>query len=115
MKRKKTIAAAVLALMERQKLVTEGAGAVSVAAGQTRDGLLRIAVSDNGRGFPPDMLGPFREIPRPQGHLGLYNVDTILLKYYGEGCGLTLENAERSTGAVVTAVLPVRREEGAEC
>ena len=90
-------------------------GAVSVAAGQTRDGLLRIAVSDNGRGFPPDMLGSFREIPRPQGHLGLYNVDTILLKYYGEGCGLTLENAERSTGAVVTAVLPVRREEGAEC
>ena len=90
-------------------------GAVSVAAGQTRDGLLRIAVSDNGRGFPPDMLGPFREIPRPQGHLGLYNVDTILLKYYGEGCGLTLENAEGSTGAVVTAVLPVRREEGAEC
>lgn len=90
-------------------------GVVYVKVSQTRDGLLRIAVSDNGKGFPPDMLGRFRDIPRPEGHLGLYNVDTILLKYYGDGCGLTLENADVGTGAVVTAVLPVRREEGAEC
>lgn len=90
-------------------------GAVRVEVSQTRDGLLRIAVSDNGKGFPPEMLGRFREIPHPGGHLGLYNVDTILLKYYGEACGLTLENGAGDTGAVVTAVLPVRREEGAEC
>lgn len=36
--------------------------------------------------------GPFYQIGRAKGHLGLYKVDTILLKYYGESCGLTLEN-----------------------
>lgn len=90
-------------------------GAVEVRAALTAEGRLRVAVTDNGKGFPPEMLGRFRDIPRPGGHLGLYNVDTILLKYYGEGCGLTLENGTGGTGAVVAAILPVRREEGAEC
>ena len=86
-------------------------GAVRVRAERTPEGLLRIAVADNGRGLPPEMVGRFRALERRQDSLGLYNVDTILLKYYGEGCGLTLENAAEGTGAVVTAVLPIRREE----
>ena len=90
-------------------------GAVSVEISETADGLLRVTVADNGGGFPPDMLGRFRQTGRAKGHLGLYNADTILLKYYGEGCGLTLENGADGTGAVVTATLPIRREEGAEC
>lgn len=90
-------------------------GAVNVDISETPDGLLCITVSDNGRGFPPDMLGRFRQTGQPKGRLGLYNVDTILLKYYGESCGLTLENGAEGTGAVVTATLPIRRKEGSEC
>ncbi len=90
-------------------------GAVAVDVAQEGDGMLRVTVADNGGGFPPEMLGPFRQSGRRSGHLGLYNVDTILLKYYGEGCGLTLNNGAGGTGAVVTATLPIRREEGAEC
>ena len=92
-------------------------GAVAVEIGEGPDGMLRITVSDNGRGLPDRLTGPFRQagMDRAGGRLGLYNVDTILLKHYGEGCGLILENNAQGRGAVVTAVLPVRREEGALC
>ena len=90
-------------------------GAVRVEAARTPEGMLRITVADNGRGLPPEMIGRFRTLERGRDSLGLYNVDTILLKYYGEGCGLTLENGAGGAGAVVTAVLPIRREEGASC
>ena len=90
-------------------------GAVRVEAARTPEGMLCITVADNGRGLPPEMIGRFRMLERGRDSLGLYNVDTILLKYYGEGCGLTLENGAGGAGAVVTAVLPIRREEGASC
>ncbi|MDE7172708.1 MAG: sensor histidine kinase [Oscillospiraceae bacterium] len=90
-------------------------GTVEVDVAETAGGMLRLTVADNGAGFPPDMLGGFRQIDRRQGHLGLYNVDTILLKYYGEGYGLTLQNSAQGKGAVVMATLPIRRKEGAEC
>lgn len=77
-------------------------------------GVLAVTVTDNGRGLPPGMEGPCRNLPREAGHLGLYNVDTILLKYYGEGFGLYLGGGKEG-GAAVTATLPVRREEEAEC
>lgn len=44
-----------------------------------------------------------------RGHLGLYNVDMILRKNYGEGSGLYLENPTAG-GAVVTAALPLKWE-----
>ena len=90
-------------------------GTVEVDVAEAGGGMLRLTVTENGAGFPPDMLGSFRQIGRRQGHLGLYNVDTILLKYYGEGCGLTLERKADGRGAVVSAILPIRRKEGAEC
>lgn len=92
-------------------------GAVAVNIAEGADGMLRITVSDNGHGLPSRLIGPFRQAGRDRGsgRLGLYNVDTILLKYYGEGCGLILKNNSEGRGAAVTAVLPVRREEGAIC
>ena len=90
-------------------------GIVEVDIAQTPEGLMRVTVADNGKGFPQDMLGPFRQTDRARGHLGLYNVDTILVKYYGEGCGLTLERKTDGKGAVVTATLPIRRKEGSGC
>lgn len=90
-------------------------GRVHLDIAEAPDGMLRLTVSDNGKGFPPDMLGAFRASPRTQGHLGLTNVDTILVMYYGEGSGLTLANAAEGTGAVVTALLPIRREEETTC
>ena len=92
-------------------------GTVAVDIAERQDGMLRITVSDNGQGLPSRLIGPFRQAgrDRAEGCLGLFNVDTILLKYYGEGCGLILENHAQGRGAVVTAVLPVRREEVGPC
>ena len=86
-------------------------GAVAVTA-ETDGATLRVRVADSGRGFPAEMTGAYRERNETlaRGHLGLYNVDTILRKYYGEGSGLYLEN-KATGGAAVTAALPLRREE----
>ena len=75
-----------------------------------------ITVSDNGRGFPPEMLGrPYcRDREKARGHLGLYNADTILRSFFGEEWGLTLDNGPDG-GARVTARLPIRYEEETEC
>lgn len=89
-------------------------GMVEVAVRQDGE-MLRVTVRDNGAGLPPEMAAGRYQSRGPAGrHLGLYNVDTILRKYYGDGCGLFLEN-RRSGGAAVTAVLPVRREEENPC
>ncbi len=91
-------------------------GAVRVVV-RERDGRLTIAVEDNGRGLPPELTGAYARRGREgsRGRLGLYNVDTILVKYYGTGFGLYLENRPDGPGAVVTATLPVRREEEPPC
>ena len=75
-----------------------------------------ITVSDNGRGFPPEMLGrPYcRDREKARGHLGLYNADTILRSFFGEEWGLTLDNGPDG-GARVTARMPIRYEEETEC
>ena len=89
-------------------------GEVKVAV-REEAGMLRITVRDNGAGLPPEMAAGRYRSQEPAGrHLGLYNVNTILTKYYGDGCGLFLEN-EAGGGAAVTAVLPARREEETPC
>lgn len=84
-------------------------GAVISVRAQTDGNQLKITVRDNGRGFPPDMLGqPYRrDKGLAKGHLGLYNVDMILRGNFGERGGLWLSCGEDG-GAVVTALLPVR-------
>lgn len=91
--------------------------AITVTADFSGNGTFRIVVTDNGSGFPEQMLGrPYRgDKSLAKGHLGLYNVDTILRRYYGEECGLYLSAGENGTGAAVTVTLPVRYEEETEC
>ena len=74
---------------------------------------LTISVEDNGRGLPPELMGPYTGPPETsgRGHLGLYNVDTILKKHYGEAYGLRLGSRPGGPGAAVTASLPLWKEE----
>ena len=85
-------------------------GRLEVTA-EENDGVLRIRIADNGAGLPPELLGKYRPDASTTGHLGLFNVDTILQKHYGAGFGLYLENRTDGTGAVITATLPVTRRE----
>ena len=93
-------------------------GRLTVTARES-DGVLEICVLDNGCGFPAEMLGPYQAPEQQTGHLGLFNVDTILRKHYGESFGLRLENRKDGAGACITARLPMRRREadaaGAGC
>ena len=92
-------------------------GTIRVIARREDEDRISLVVEDNGRGLPPEMAGPYanRDRERSRGHLGLYNVDTILRKYYGEGFGLWLDCGAQGRGAVVRATLPLRWEEETEC
>ena len=82
-----------------------------IVEAEEADGTLEIRVCDNGAGFPAEMLGLYRPLEKQTGHLGLFNVDTILRKHYGEQYGLRLSNRTDKTGACITARLPaVRRD-----
>ena len=83
-------------------------GRLTVTA-REEGGVLEICVLDNGCGFPAEMLGPYQAPEQQTGHLGLFNVDTILRKHYGESFGLRLENRKDGAGACITARLPMRR------
>lgn len=93
-------------------------GRLTVTARES-DGVLEICVLDNGCGFPAEMLGPYQAPEQQTGHLGLFNVDTILRKHYGESFGLRLGNRKDGAGACITARLPMRRRDadaaGAGC
>ena len=82
-------------------------GVITVRAEELEGPFLKLSVTDSGRGIP---YGP-PEGEAARHHLGLYNVDTILKKNYGEEFGLRLDNLPDGKGAVVTAVLPLRRKE----
>ena len=90
----------------------DASGSVIRVRAEEEKGVLRIAVTDNGRGFPPQMLGPYRrDKDLAKGHLGLYNVDMILRGNFGEEYGLFLEPGDGGVGARVIATLPARYEE----
>ncbi len=91
-------------------------GVVEVVA-SAADGVLSISVADNGHGIAPELTGEYSShaAERSRGHLGLYNVDTIIRKHYGNGYGLRLENRADGPGAVVTATLPLTYKGESEC
>lgn len=91
--------------------------AIQVEVRQEPEAVLSITVTDNGHGLPPGMAGHRyrREAVGNGKHLGLYNVDTILKKHYGEDFGLYLDNGPEGKGATVTARLPIRRKEKTQC
>ena len=86
-------------------------GELIIEAEECADGTLEIRVCDNGAGFPAEMLGAYKPPEKQTGHLGLFNVDTILRKHYGDRYGLWLSNRSDKTGACITARLPVRRRD----
>ena len=86
-------------------------GKLTVEARELEDETLEIRVCDNGAGLPEALLGPYRPPEKQTRHLGLFNVDTILKKHYGERFGLRLDNRTDGTGACITARLPVRRRD----
>lgn len=87
--------------------------AVCVEAVRTDDGHLRLSVTDNGHGLPPDLAGKAyaRRNVREGSHLGLYNVDTILKIHYGTDSGLFLDKGPDGVGTTVTATLPIQTGE----
>ena len=90
----------------------DASGSVIRVRAAEEKGVLHIAVTDNGRGFPPQMLGPYRrDKDLAKGHLGLYNVDMILRGNFGEEYGLFLDPGDGGVGARVIATLPARYEE----
>lgn len=90
----------------------DASGSVIHVRAAEEGGILHIAVTDNGRGFPTQMLGPYRrDKDLAKGHLGLYNVDMILRRNFGEEFGLFLEPGDDGVGARVIATLPARYEE----
>ena len=87
-------------------------GRIRIYAEQIPMDRIRITVTDNGCGISEEVLEAFRKKGGLEkgGRLGLYNVNVILRKYYGEDYGLQLCNLPEG-GASVSAVLPIARKE----
>ncbi len=69
---------------------------------------LQIEVWDNGRGISPEKLQELntRSEKKPQGHIGFYNVDTILRLHYGDQYGLHATQPQQG-GTRITIRLPI--------
>lgn len=75
---------------------------------EEKDGDLLLAVSDNGRGIPEEVLRRLNSHETiPGGHLGLNNVDRIVRLSYGERYGLSARS--RKDGSCVQLRLPMQR------
>lgn len=76
-----------------------------------RDGVLSIEVADNGCGIDEEIMECLnsRDRERLVGHIGFYNVDTIIRLHYGEGYGLHVSRPAGG-GTLVCITLPARWE-----
>lgn len=73
---------------------------------------LLLFVSDNGCGIPAEVLERLNGEERrgPGGHLGLYNVDSIVRLHFGPGYGLSARSRP-GEGSTVCLRLPMRKED----
>lgn len=88
-------------------------GYVKVWAGE-EEGMLLLYVSDNGCGIPEEVLERLNgETRQPsEGHLGMFNVDSILRLRYGGSCGLSARSTP-GEGSCVRLKMPLKRKEKA--
>lgn len=87
-------------------------GSVRISARVQDGGTLEITVSDDGCGMDAALLARLND-PEPKmvnNHLGIYNVSSILLLYYGAPYGLHAVSGS-GAGTAVTVRLPLQREE----
>ena len=91
----------------------------AIDAGSTRiqitveeGGLSKITILDNGSGMDSEIIEQLNSHDHDslKGHLGFYNVDTIIRLYYGDGYGLHAMLMPEG-GTKVTVTLPERRED----
>ena len=79
---------------------------------EEEDGDLLLSVTDNGCGIPPETLARLNSEDKrvPGGHLGLFNVDSIVRLHFGAKYGISARSAP-GEGSCVQLRLPIRREE----
>jgi len=69
----------------------------------------RIQVSDQGHGFPPEVLARLQD-PENTDYSGLFNVQKRLRGVYGSGCVFTVDSSEQ--GSTVAFTVPLIPPEG---
>lgn len=79
---------------------------------EEQDGDLLLSVSDNGSGIPAEFLAKLnsKDQKLPGGHLGLFNVSSILRLHFGEKYGVSAQSGP-GEGSCVRLRLPIIREE----
>ena len=75
-------------------------------------GTLILYVSDNGRGMEQEIIDKLNEGPSldPKGHLGLYNVNSIIRLHFGNQYGISAYS-RKNGGSCVSVRLPLMRKE----
>lgn len=77
------------------------------------NGSLVIEVSDNGCGIEDDVIARINTHNREnfRGHIGFFNVDTIIKLYYGEQYGIKAARLDEG-GTMITITLPIDKQGG---
>ncbi len=83
---------------------------IGAEAGRPCGGIIVISVTDNGCGIDPEIARMLRNRDKEglAGHIGMFNVDTIIRLNYGPGYGLTAERTAEG-GTKVTITLPAMK------